>query len=438
MQLSSDVKLGYHRDNQGKLTNWINGDRFVLIHPNQLKKPLPRNAQCGTFKCRIVYKGQFEGQLKECFMCFSTDHQGKNCPNPPCCRVCRAPGHDPGSPKCKHYYKNVNLKDFGGEGDPLSNHFKHEFKFKDLPAKTAENHFYFHKSMMNGQPVLARMCHDAPNGRKAKYLSKGIMCDPKWDEDPRCVSLMKDIVNAKIDQVEVARNELHDAWKHGKLIVEAVPNPRDFWWGSSLNKEGTTHTDPEFWPGSNTLGKIYMEIAVERWGTPPPPPNPTGLIDNVCEDLEVQSELENTGEIGDDESSSEDGEISDGGQIADNIEEEPADQEESTEVKTDSMPSKQEIADFVKAERSLSTSRSLPQETIASKLRARAAKSKRKGSTGSPSKSKTSPRTTSTKRVNNSPLGNVQKQPKPGSVNQSQSEASNSVSKLDKSNSKVS
>ncbi len=91
----------------------------------------------------------------------------------------------------------------------------------------------------------------------------------------------------------------------------------------------------------------------------------------------------------------------------------------------------------MKSERSKSQHAS-PQVTIASKIRGKlaSAKSASKGSTPTSStstKSKTSPRTPSTKRVNNSPLGNVQKQPKPGSQSKP-----NTVSKLDKSNSKVS
>ncbi len=70
------------------------------------------------------------------------------------------------------------------------------------------------------------MCHDAPSGRKAKYLSKGIMCSPDWDQDPRCYELMKDIVRSKINQVDIAKRELFGAWKEGKIIVEAVPNPK--------------------------------------------------------------------------------------------------------------------------------------------------------------------------------------------------------------------
>ncbi len=441
VKLASDIKLGYHRDDQGKLTNWINGDRFVLVHPDQLKKPLPRNAQCGTFKCRLVYKGQFDGQKKECFMCFSTDHQGKNCPNPPCCRVCRSPGHEPGSPKCKHYLHNTNLKEFGGEADPLSNHYKHEFKYKDIPGKTAENHFFFHKSMMNGQPVLARMCHDAPNGRKAKYLSKGIMCCPDWDQDPRAYDLMKDIVKSKVEQVDATRKDLHDAWREGRVIVEAVPNPRDFWWGSSLNKEGTLNTDPEYWPGKNTLGQIYMEIAVEKWG---PPPTQIGLMNNVCEGPSVQAELVNTiglgqfSDIEDTESERDEGEI-----VSDGEKSEPEKDEESKLESVDSKPMDQiptakEISDFVAAEKAQSVSKVVPTETIASKLRAKAGKPKGSVSSTPPAKSKVSPRTTSVKRSNSSPLGNVTKQQNKSVSDQNQSTSSSQVSKVQKSNSKVS
>ncbi len=75
-------------------------------------------------------------------------------------------------------------------------------------------------------------------------------------------------------------------------------------------------------------------------------------------------------------------------------------------------------------------------QTIASKLRAKHSKSKGSSSSnGTPSKAKTSPRTPSTKRTNVSPLGNAQKQNK---LVSDQNQTSSSVSKTQKSNSKVS
>ncbi len=284
IKLSSGIMVGYFRDDNGKLTDEINGDRFVYVHPDELVKPLPRHAQCGKYRCRITYKGQLDEEVNACFICFGTDHQGKNCNNPPCCRVCKQPGHSPGAPSCPHYLKNTNLKLVGGEQDPLSNHYKADFVHNHVKAKTAENHFFYHKCRINCQPELGKMCHDAKDWRSAKYMSKGIRCDKDWDKSDICRQTMKGIMKSKIEQVTPARRDLYDAWINGYTIVEAVPNPRDSWWGSSLDKPATEHTDPKYWPGQNFFGQLYMEIADELFNKAAVVDKGVlGLIDNVCE-----------------------------------------------------------------------------------------------------------------------------------------------------------
>ena len=81
LKVTSDIQTGYYRDRRGGLTSLENGDRILWIHPDQISKcPLPRNAYCGTRPVRIFHKGQFKSD-GECFNCFKTDHQSKNCPN---------------------------------------------------------------------------------------------------------------------------------------------------------------------------------------------------------------------------------------------------------------------------------------------------------------------------------------------------------------------
>ncbi len=123
--------------------------------------------------------------------------------------------------------------------------------------------------MCNGQTELAELCLNAKDGGRAKSLSKSILCEPDWDKSDRAYTMMKDIVRSKISQVPKAKESLHNAWKSGATIVESVPNPRDKWWGSSLDHEATAHTKPDFWPGENKLGQILTELATEFFGEPP-------------------------------------------------------------------------------------------------------------------------------------------------------------------------
>ncbi len=265
LTVTSEIQTGYYRDGRGGLTSLENGDRIIWIHPDQLKHPLPRNAFVGTRPVRIFHKNQFESD-GACYNCYQTDHQSKNCPNEKACRVCKEPGHDPGSPECTHYAASINVMTIGGYLDPLSNHYKSPFVHKHIPAKTVENHWFYHKGNSNGQTELAQLCLDAKDGGKAKMLSKSILCAKDWDQCSAAYDAMKDIVRSKITQVKAARDKLYLAWQNGSMIVEAVPNPRDLWWGSSLDHEATAHTKPEHWPGKNKLGQILMELSEEFFG----------------------------------------------------------------------------------------------------------------------------------------------------------------------------
>ncbi len=68
LKVATDVRFANYRDYDKKLTSFVNYDRFVWVHPDQLKVPLPRMAQCGVHKCRIFYRGQF----KPSKLCYNT------------------------------------------------------------------------------------------------------------------------------------------------------------------------------------------------------------------------------------------------------------------------------------------------------------------------------------------------------------------------------
>ncbi len=264
IKVTSDIQIGYYRDSRGGLTSLENGDRILWIHPNELVHPLPRNAFCGTRPCRIFHRDQFKDE-GHCYNCFQKDHKSRNCPNEKCCMVCKRPGHDPGSPDCPHYIAKQKVRTIGGKGDPLSNHYDCPFEHNHVMAKTSENHWFFQKGNKNGQPELANLCLDAKDAKKAKKLSKSILCADTWDYEIG-YQIMKDILRSKLTQVKAARSSLREAWEDGLILVESVPNPRDLCWGSSLGHEATAHTLPEYWPGQNNLGKILQELAVEFWG----------------------------------------------------------------------------------------------------------------------------------------------------------------------------
>ncbi len=263
--LTTTIKMGFYRDPDSKLVTTLeNGDRFVWVHPDQVIKPIPRNAQCGIFPCRIFYRGQFPPQ--ECFNCYQTDHNKFNCPNKPACKVCKEPGHKPGSPSCAHYVPKLNIKPYGGYKDPLSNHYEHEFTFRETKGKSAEHHWMFQKAMIHNQPELARMCLGAKNAAICKRLGKGIRCVPDWDDSVMARELMKGIQWAKFQEVQEFQESIEDAHVQGLYLVEAVYKNGHSIWSTGLDIEATLHTDPVHWPGNNQMGQILNQLAISQYG----------------------------------------------------------------------------------------------------------------------------------------------------------------------------
>ncbi len=263
VKLTTDISEIFYRNPKNKKlsTRMMSGDRVVWVHPDELKDhPLPRYAQCGTFKCRIFHRGQFPDQA-ECYNCFKTDHKSANCPNEKCCRVCKEPGHKPGSPSCMHYVPKQNLRAYGGYKDPLSNHYRAKFTFREVDAWTVENHWFYQKGMANGQPELALMCLEARTGADAKYIAKGIRCAKDWDTGVFAQNLMRDIQLARYEQVEATANAMHEAHRAGTYMVEAVPKNGHSIWSTTLDKEA-----PDYWPGENRMGQLLNNIVIEKLG----------------------------------------------------------------------------------------------------------------------------------------------------------------------------
>lgn len=98
----------------------------------------------------------------------------------------------------------------------------------------------------------------------AKMISKTIQINDEFIDKQE--KLMKEIVNAKYDQVEAFR-EILDKQEQSTLFAESV---YDDFWGSGLSKAGTEHTDHRKWPRQNILGQIFRKIISSRRPAPDP------------------------------------------------------------------------------------------------------------------------------------------------------------------------
>ena len=89
------------RDENGKLTHWKTGRRFVYIQVPDA--PLPTNVNIGPFKASLYHREQKTAQRQkeaECRRCLQKGHRTVDCTQPIKCRQCLNDGHKAGDAVC--------------------------------------------------------------------------------------------------------------------------------------------------------------------------------------------------------------------------------------------------------------------------------------------------------------------------------------------------
>ena len=92
VKLAGEIRYQRVRDEQGKLTNFKTGSRFVFVSGDMSK--IPCVAQIGLFKARLWYKGQEKQKAKlTCTKCLREGHIKKFCTFEVVCLFCKQEGH---------------------------------------------------------------------------------------------------------------------------------------------------------------------------------------------------------------------------------------------------------------------------------------------------------------------------------------------------------
>jgi hypothetical protein len=90
------------RDENGKLTRWKTGRRFLYI--SVPATPLPSSLPVGPFKASLFYKEQSTATRQahaECRKCLEKGHRASECTKNIKCRQCYHEGHKAGAPECQ-------------------------------------------------------------------------------------------------------------------------------------------------------------------------------------------------------------------------------------------------------------------------------------------------------------------------------------------------
>lgn len=259
--MSEQVKItsSYLRVTCHRMTNVLNGNRFLYIAPLPNGKSLPRNAVCAKLKCRIYHQNQaLNDTAMQCFNCWETGHRKHQCKNDRKCRVCRETGHAPGSSECKHYVDPTNSGDviaFQGKSHPLSNFYPCHLNVFGEKHKSAEHAYQMTKAIRAGDLEAAKKVREAGTALDAKRIGHTVKDPQGWHKEKETV--MEEIVSAKVEQIPEVKAKLENS-NSSTIFAEGT---FDMQWGTGLDVDATLHTDHKKWPGENKLGKIYQRIA---------------------------------------------------------------------------------------------------------------------------------------------------------------------------------
>ena len=84
------------------------------------------------------------------------------------CRVCHEPGHEPGSPDCKHYKQTENVVALQGKENPISNFFPCEIKIFGEQHQSAEHAYQLTKALRSGDLGAVEKVRNASTALDAK------------------------------------------------------------------------------------------------------------------------------------------------------------------------------------------------------------------------------------------------------------------------------
>ena len=240
VKFSSPLRYGHIRNEQGQLTNYKSGDRYLYVEP--FNPPLPVRQKVGDFSSLAF-------------------HHGKQAE----CKACGTRGHRVGEDMCPAKPKrDEDTVTFRGYRNPLNNHFPFELSAYDTTFASVEHAFFWRMSSEMNKPQLAEKIKKAKHAGIAKQLSKEIALDNErlqWEMNS--YDVMKYLIQQKFQQCTQFRAWLLE--NIGKTLAEATGSRL---WGTGMSPFLSENTAPDYWPGKNLLGSMLTELTCELTDDP--------------------------------------------------------------------------------------------------------------------------------------------------------------------------
>lgn len=237
--LKSDVKFGRIRDQDGKWTNFRNGDRFVYVQAPITSPGLPRDTYINGHACRLFHDSQEEQ-----------------------CKVCRVSGHKTLSDECPALNTDDNIVAFKSWKHIMSNFAPCEIEYKGKLFKSSEAVYMHDKAIDQNKPNIAEKIRKAKHAGAANAIARDELEgkeSQEWlDND---VDVMRKILRLKATFSPEFRQALIESGD--MILAEATGN---MFWATGLSVYMTAHSKPESWHGENMLGKLLMDLRKELMG----------------------------------------------------------------------------------------------------------------------------------------------------------------------------
>lgn len=148
-------------------------------------------------------------------------------------------------------YKN-GVVAFQSHHSPLSNLYQAPIKRNGIIYRSAEHAYQHVKAMHCKDPAIAHTVLKEISPYDAMAAGKRVKITPDWHS--KQITIMEEILRAKLEQVPVFADELRATANH-----RLIENTRSAFWGS-----GTTYNSDSIfsnnYPGSNQLGKLLEKI----------------------------------------------------------------------------------------------------------------------------------------------------------------------------------
>ena len=232
----SDILFSRARNEDGSLTNFANGDRYMYVKAG-FTPSLPKQVTIGGHNCRLWHSRQ----KVFCLRCRGSTH-GTN-----------------ETEKCDAYTdRQSNVVPFKKPQNVLTNYYRCDVIMKSQTFRSSEHAYMWHYCSELFEPELAERVFKAETPAEAKRIAHEMPKKDHSEWNDKKISVMRDVLSAKAASCDKFKDVLIKS--NDKILVEATS---DEFCGAGLSPHLVLTTKPEMFPGKNELGKLLMELRLK-------------------------------------------------------------------------------------------------------------------------------------------------------------------------------